>query len=81
MYITDEFVEQILNANDSDQNNEEYVTARINGNNRLLAKLTKVGNKMYMAGKRQPASSFETKRWTRKREHEYVWEINAHTRI
>ena len=50
-YVPDEFVEQIRNANDIGQNMyEDYVTERINGNISLWAKVTKVGNKMFMSG-------------------------------
>ena len=50
-YVPDQFVEQILNANDTDQNMyEDYVTERINGNISLWAKVTKVGNRMFMSG-------------------------------
>ena len=39
LYVPDEFVEQILNSNDTGQNMyEDYVTARINGHAILLAK-------------------------------------------
>ena len=49
-YVPDEFVEQILNANDIGQNMyEDYVTERIKGNISLWAKVTKVGNKMFMS--------------------------------
>ena len=42
-YVPDEFVEQILNANDTGQKMcEDYVTERINGNISLWAKVTKV---------------------------------------
>ena len=47
----DEFVEQILNANDTGQNMyEDYVTVRTNGNVSLWAKVTRVGYKMFMSG-------------------------------
>ena len=50
-YVPDEFVEQILNANDTGQKMyEDYVTERINGDISLWAKVTKVGNKMFMSG-------------------------------
>ena len=50
-YVPDKFVEQILNANDTDQKiYEDYVTERINGNICLWAKVTKVCNKMFMSG-------------------------------
>ena len=50
-YVPDEFVEQIPNANNTGQEMyEEYVTERINGNISLWAKVTKVGNKMFMSG-------------------------------
>ena len=50
-YVPDEFVEQILNANDTGQKiYEDYVTERISGNISLWAKVTKVGNKMFMSG-------------------------------
>ena len=49
--VPDEFVEQILNANDTGQKmHEDYVTERINGNISRWAKVTKVGNKMFMSG-------------------------------
>ena len=49
-YVPDEFVEQILNANDIGQKMyEDYVTERIKGNISLWAKVTKVGNKMFMS--------------------------------
>ena len=52
-YVPDEFMDQILNANDTGQKmNEDYVTERINGNIRLWAKVTKVCNKMFMSGNR-----------------------------
>ena len=42
--VPDEFVEQILNANDTGQKMyEDYVTVRTNGNISLWAKVTKVG--------------------------------------
>ncbi len=45
-------MEQIFNANDTDQKMyEDYVTARTNGNISLWAKVTKVGNTMFMSGK------------------------------
>ena len=50
-YVPNEFVEQILNGNDTGHKMyEEYVIELINGNNSLWAKLTKVGNKMFMSG-------------------------------
>ena len=50
-YVPDEFVEQILNANDTGHKiYEDCVTERINGNICLWAKVTKVGNKMFMSG-------------------------------
>ena len=50
-YVPDEFVEQILIAKDTGQKMyEDYVTERINGNISLWAKVTKVGNKMFMSG-------------------------------
>ena len=50
-YVPDEFVERILNANDTGQKMyEDYLTERINGNISLWAKVTKVGNKMFMSG-------------------------------
>ena len=50
-YVPDEFVEQILNANDTGQNMyKDYVTERINGNISLWAKVTKVVNKMFLSG-------------------------------
>ena len=50
-YVPDQFVEQILNANDTGQKMyEDYVTERINGNISLWAKVTKVGNRMFMSG-------------------------------
>ena len=49
--VPDEFVEQVLNANDTGQNMyEDYATERINGNISLWAKVTKVGNDMFMSG-------------------------------
>ena len=49
--VPDEFVEQILNANDTGQNMyEDYVTVRTNGNINLWAKVTRVGYKMFMSG-------------------------------
>ena len=49
--VPDEFVELILNANDIGQNMyEDYATERINGNISLWAKVTKVGNDMFMSG-------------------------------
>ena len=49
--VPDEFVEQILNANDTGQNMyEDYVTVGTNGNISLWAKVTKVGYKMFMSG-------------------------------
>ena len=49
--VPDEFVEQILNANDTGQNMyEDYVTVRTNGNISLWAKVTRVGYKMFMSG-------------------------------
>ena len=50
-YVPDEFVEQIFNANDTGQKiYEDYVTEGINGNICLWAKVTKVGNNMFMSG-------------------------------
>ena len=50
-YVPDEFVEQILNANDTGQKMyEDYVTERINGSISLWTKVKKVGNKMLMSG-------------------------------
>ena len=50
-YVPDEFVEQILNANDTGQKMyEDYATERINWNISLWAKVTKVGNTMFMSG-------------------------------
>ena len=50
-FVPDDFVEQILNANDTGQKMyEDYVTERTNGNISLWAKVTKVGNKMFMSG-------------------------------
>ena len=50
-YVPDEFVEQILNANDTGQNMYgDYVAERINGNISLWAKVTKIGNTMFMSG-------------------------------
>ena len=50
-YVPDEFVEQIFNANDTGQKMyEDYVTARINGNISIWAKVTKVGNTVFMSG-------------------------------
>ena len=50
-YVPDEFVEQILNANDTGQKMYgDYVTERINGNISLWAKVTKIGNTMFMSG-------------------------------
>ena len=50
-YVPDEFVEQILNANDTGQNMcEDYVTERISGNISLWAKVTNVRNTMFMSG-------------------------------
>ena len=44
-------MEQILNANDTGQKMyEDHVTERINGNISLCAKVTKVGNMMFMSG-------------------------------
>ena len=49
--VPDEFVEQILNANDTGQKMyEDYVTVRTNGNISLWGKVTKVGYKMFMSG-------------------------------
>ena len=49
--VPDEFVEQILNANDTGQKMyEDYATERISGNISLWAKVTKVGNDMFMSG-------------------------------
>ena len=49
--VPDEFVEQILNSNDTGQNMyEDYVTVRTNGNISLWAKVTKLGYKMFMSG-------------------------------
>ena len=49
--VPGEFVEQILNANDTGQKMyEDYVTVRTNGNISLWAKVTKVGYKMFMSG-------------------------------
>ena len=49
--VPDEFVEQILNAHDTDQKMyEDYVTVRTNGNISLWAKVTKVGYNMFMSG-------------------------------
>ena len=48
--VPDEFVEQILNANDTGQKMyDDYVTVRTNGNISLWAKVTKVGYKMFMS--------------------------------
>ena len=48
VYVPDEFVEH---ANDTGQKMyEDYVTERINGNISLWAKVTNVGNKMFMSG-------------------------------
>ena len=50
-YVSDEFVERILNANDTGQKiYGDYVIERINGNICLWAKVTKVGNNMFMSG-------------------------------
>ena len=50
-YVPDEFVEQILNANDTGQKMyEDYLTERINGNISLWAKVKTVSNKMFMSG-------------------------------
>ena len=49
--VPDEFVEQILNANDTGQNMyEDYVTVRTNGNISLWANVTRLGYKMFMSG-------------------------------
>ena len=49
--VPDEFVEQILNANDTDQKMyEDYVTVRTNGNINLWGKVTKVGYTICMSG-------------------------------
>ena len=49
--VPDEFVEQILNANDTDQKMyEDYVTVRTNGNISIWAKVTRVGYKIFMSG-------------------------------
>ena len=47
-YVPVEFVEQILNT--GQKMYENYDTERINGNLSLWAKMTKVGNKMFMPG-------------------------------
>ena len=48
--VPDEFVEQILNANDTGQKMyEDYVTVRTNGNISLWAKVTKVGYTMLLS--------------------------------
>ncbi len=50
-YVPHQFVEEIINVNDTGQNMyEDYVTERINGNISLWAKVTKVGNTMFMSG-------------------------------
>ena len=50
-HVPDEFVEHILNANDIRQKMyEDFVTERINGNISPWAKVTKVGNTMFMSG-------------------------------
>ena len=55
--VPDEFVEQILNANDTGQKTyEDYVTVRTNGNISLWAKVTKVGYKMFMSGNKTTSS-------------------------
>ena len=47
------FVEHILNSIDTCQNMyEDYVTARINGHVIILAKKMKVGNKMFVSGRK-----------------------------
>ena len=50
--VPDEFVEQILNANDTGQKlyGDYHVTVRTNGNSSRWAKVTKVGYKMFMSG-------------------------------
>ena len=62
VYVPDEFVEQILNSNDTDQNMyEEYVTARINEQVILLAKYMKVGNNMFVSGSKTTVIKFRDK--------------------
>ena len=59
VYVTDEFVEHILNSNDTGQNmREDYVTARINGHVIRLAKDMKVGNKMFVSGSKTTVIKF-----------------------
>ena len=61
-YVPGGFVEQILNSNDTGQKMyEDYVTECINGNISLWAKVTKVGNKMFISGNRTTAIKLRDK--------------------
>ena len=64
VYDPDEFLEQILNSNDTGQNMyEDYVTARINGHVILLAKEMKVGNKIVVSGSKTTVIKFRDNTW------------------
>ena len=70
-------MEQIFNANDTDQKMyEDYVTARINGNISLWAKVTKVGNTMFMSGKQDNHHQATSQDGRSKGYEESLWETN-----
>ena len=81
-YVPHEFVEQILNANDTGQNMyEDCVTERINGNISIWATVMKVDNTMFMSGKQDNHHQATRQDGRSKGDEGSLWETNDPRKI